>query len=171
MRALVIEKGIAMKMIVIGLLALAFAAPALAGKSVVTMPKSCADLKAELDARQAKGSRYETRIVSNGQVNGYKVVGVCTAESQKIVLVPKALDSPAAQPAALKAGTYTGRVKFWDWGAGSGFITPDNGGADVYVHHSALQMMGAKSLSVGQQVKFDVVVGPKGPQAANVRRQ
>jgi CspA family cold shock protein len=53
---------------------------------------------------------------------------------------------------------------------GFGFIKPDRGGKDVFVHHSAIQGSGFRSLSQGQRVEFDLVQDPKGPRAENVSR-
>ncbi|EKE83403.1 cold-shock protein [Idiomarina xiamenensis] len=61
----------------------------------------------------------------------------------------------------------TGKVKFFNESKGFGFIEQENG-ADVFVHFSAIQMDGFKTLSEGQQVQFTVTQGPKGPQAENV---
>ncbi|MFQ5420863.1 MAG: cold-shock protein [Anaerolineae bacterium] len=63
----------------------------------------------------------------------------------------------------------TGIVKWFDASKGFGFITPEDGGKDVFVHHSAIQGTDAyKSLNEGQRVSFEVQQGPKGPSAANV---
>lgn len=61
-----------------------------------------------------------------------------------------------------------GTVKWFNNEKGYGFITPQSGGNDVFVHHTAIQGTGYKSLNEGDNVSFDVVKGPKGDQAANV---
>ena len=64
-----------------------------------------------------------------------------------------------------------GTVKWFDDRKGYGFITPADGGKDVFVHHTAIKAEGFRSLGEGQAVEFDVVDGPKGKQAANVVKQ
>lgn len=64
----------------------------------------------------------------------------------------------------------TGVVKWFNDAKGFGFITPSDGSKDCFVHHSAIQGVGFKSLSEGQAVEFDVVKGQKGPAAENVTK-
>ena len=65
----------------------------------------------------------------------------------------------------------TGTVKWFNADKGFGFITPDNGGKDLFVHHSEIQASGYKSLNDGQKVEFEVGQGQKGPCATNVKPQ
>ncbi|HEX6133886.1 MAG TPA: cold-shock protein [Longimicrobiales bacterium] len=64
----------------------------------------------------------------------------------------------------------TGTVKWFDDAKGFGFITPENGSKDCFVHHTAIQGSGFKSLAEGDRVEFDVLEEPKGPKAANVTK-
>lgn len=63
-----------------------------------------------------------------------------------------------------------GKVKWFAANKGYGFITPDGGAKDVFVHFSAIQSDGYKKLEENDAVEFDVEQGPKGEQAANVRK-
>ena len=63
-----------------------------------------------------------------------------------------------------------GTVKWFNDQKGFGFITPEGGQKDCFVHHSAIQGSGFKSLTEGEKVEFDVVQGQKGPAAENVSR-
>jgi CspA family cold shock protein len=63
----------------------------------------------------------------------------------------------------------TGTVKWFNDAKGYGFITPDDGGEDLFAHFSAIQMSGFKTLKEGQKVQFEVTQGPKGKQASNIQ--
>jgi CspA family cold shock protein len=63
----------------------------------------------------------------------------------------------------------TGTVKWFNSEKGFGFIEQDGGGADVFVHYSAIESSGYRELTEGQKVEFDVTQGPKGPQAEKVK--
>ncbi len=62
----------------------------------------------------------------------------------------------------------TGTVKWFSESKGYGFITPEDGSKDVFVHHSAITGTGFKTLAEGQRVTFNIQQGPKGPQAVDV---
>jgi CspA family cold shock protein len=62
----------------------------------------------------------------------------------------------------------TGTVKWFNDSKGFGFITPDQGGEDLFAHFSAIQSSGFKTLKEGQKVSFEVTKGPKGMQASNI---
>ncbi|MCD7038325.1 cold-shock protein [Pseudomonas sp. MAFF 311095] len=63
----------------------------------------------------------------------------------------------------------TGTVKWFNATKGFGFITPDDGSADVFAHYSAIQSDGYKTLEENQKVEYEIADGPKGPQAGNIR--
>ena len=64
----------------------------------------------------------------------------------------------------------TGTVKWFNDSKGFGFITPDDGGDDLFAHFSAIVEAGYKSLKEGQRVSFEVTEGPKGKQASNIQK-
>ena len=63
----------------------------------------------------------------------------------------------------------SGIVKWFNDAKGFGFITPDEGGEDLFAHFSAIEIEGFKTLKAGQKVTFEVVTGPKGKQAAHIK--
>jgi cold shock protein len=63
-----------------------------------------------------------------------------------------------------------GTVKWFNNSKGYGFIGRDDGGSDIFLHYSAITAEGYKSLAEGDRVEFEIVHGPKGPQAANVTK-
>lgn len=64
----------------------------------------------------------------------------------------------------------TGTVKWFNDAKGFGFITPDDGGDELFAHFSAIQATGFRSLKEGMKVTFDVFLGPKGKQAQNIQK-
>ncbi len=62
-----------------------------------------------------------------------------------------------------------GKVKWFNNAKGYGFILPEEGGEDLFVHYSAIEMDGYRTLKAGQDVQFDIVEGPKGLHAVNIR--
>ena len=63
----------------------------------------------------------------------------------------------------------TGTVKWFNDSKGFGFITPDDGGKDLFAHHTEIQMSGFKSLKEGQKVEYEPIQGQKGPAASKIR--
>lgn len=63
-----------------------------------------------------------------------------------------------------------GKVKWFNDQKGYGFITPDDGSKDLFVHHSSVEGEGFKTLSEGQEVEFEMTQSDKGPKAANVKK-
>ena len=63
----------------------------------------------------------------------------------------------------------TGTVKWFDDAKGFGFIKPDDGGKDLFAHHSSVQGSGFKTLKEAQKVSYEITQGPKGPAATNIR--
>jgi CspA family cold shock protein len=65
---------------------------------------------------------------------------------------------------------HVGKVKWFNDKKGFGFIEPDGGGEDIFVHHTSIMSDGFRTLAEGQNVQFEVIRGPKGMQATNVQK-
>jgi CspA family cold shock protein len=96
--------------------------------------------------------------------------GACAPRDNELVRVGavRSLDNGIHQEQAMRT---TGKVKWFNDAKGFGFITPDNGEKDCFVHYSAIQGSGFKSLAEGDAVEFDMVQGQKGPAAENVTKR
>jgi cold shock CspA family protein len=86
-----------------------------------------------------------------------------------LIIVPASKARTASRKAIQVEDMATGTVKWFNDAKGFGFITPDDGGKDLFAHHSSIQGSGFKSLKDGQKVSFDVTQGQKGPAAANIK--
>ena len=92
---------------------------------------------------------------------------VCTMAA--IMADPREVRGSQALPEGHTAKMAQGTVKWFNADKGYGFIAPDDGSGDVFVHFSALEANGYRSLEENQKVEYSVTQGPKGPQAAQVR--
>jgi CspA family cold shock protein len=88
----------------------------------------------------------------------------CTSQSWGIRTVPSTVTTRIDDMT-----TETGTVKWFNESKGFGFITPDNGGKDLFAHFKEIKGTGFKTLNENQRVEFEVTQGQKGPQASNIR--
>jgi CspA family cold shock protein len=102
--------------------------------------------------------------VSPAAGDQYGDTGPCLRASNSFPAIIAGKDLPSEETSMV-----TGVVKWFNAEKGFGFITPDDGGADVFAHFSAIQSSGYRSLDENQRVEFEVTQGQKGPQAANIR--
>jgi CspA family cold shock protein len=144
----------------------------------IATPPSCTQIK--IDARDlhpvCPEKILDTGIKSTKNRNGTSSSRSC--DENCALGVPNALRA-SVRASAIESSTAasfrrgcrmsTGTVKWFNDAKGFGFITPDEGGEDLFAHFSAIQMSGFKTLKEGQKVSFDVVQGPKGKQASNIQ--
>src|SRR4051794_14613005 len=96
--------------------------------------------------------------------------GARRKQCQRLVVVaPRTSRASPAQTSREGTPMATGTVKWFSDEKGFGFITPDDQGKDLFVHHTGIAGSGFKSLAEGAKVSYDAEVGPKGPNAANVQ--
>jgi CspA family cold shock protein len=114
-----------------------------------------------------KGNRriLEQRSISSGMT----VHGYFSGLFPLLFKIPQSGKRPHSQIFQEDTDMATGTVKWFNDAKGFGFITPDDGGKDLFAHFSAIQDAGFKSLKEGQKVSFDKTTGPKGDQASNIR--
>jgi CspA family cold shock protein len=96
----------------------------------------------------------------------FRFVRASTLRPPNVVLAAQTPPSFIQEGRSIMA---TGTVKWFNDAKGYGFITPDDGGEDLFAHFSAINMQGFKTLKEGQKVSFEVTQGPKGKQASNIQ--
>jgi cold shock protein len=105
--------------------------------------------------------------LSTGLFNFYDVGQACAHKNS----VPGLAGTDAVKQTGVGEMARTiGTVKWFNDAKGFGFITPENGDKDCFVHHTAIKAEGFRSLSEGDRVEFDIVQGAKGPAAENVTK-
>jgi CspA family cold shock protein len=98
-----------------------------------------------------------------------KMSSICGSRQEKTLLSSVGLKVQAPNRAAGECQMASGTVKWFNDAKGFGFITPDDGSADLFAHYSAIASSGFKSLQEGQKVTYEAVKGPKGMQASNIQ--
>jgi cold shock protein len=110
---------------------------------------------------------FKTRDVASG-------LSFFMTQDRPALIKTRRSDSPAPAQAnkhgVVSMARTIGTVKWFNDAKGFGFITPENGDKDCFVHHTAIKAEGFRSLSEGDRVEFDIVQGAKGPAAENVTK-
>ncbi len=123
------------------------------------------DLPIRINARIFSVSDFKHSVVVRWCVT--RVAAVQSSNSYRAILIV-ALPRGAAPFSEIQEMA-TGTVKWFNDAKGFGFITPDQGGEDLFAHFSAIQGGGFKTLKEGQKVTFEITTGPKGKQASNIQ--
>ena len=126
----------------------------------------------------------QEKLMAAGTLDPCELISVTRKREQWVALLRGLRQDPNQQPQLGRRGWMlisfieavltgenmaTGKVKWFNDQKGYGFITPDSGGKDLFVHHSAIKMNGFRSLSEGQSVEFEKVTDQKGEKAVNVK--
>src|SRR5690349_17322335 len=127
--------------------------------------------RAQLCGANEQAGLREGGLEPNSRLHSGARAGHCARRLVPAFVVVALCTSRASQHMTTREGLHmaTGTVKWFNDDKGYGFITPDEAGKDLFVHHSAITGSGFKSLAEGAKVSFDTEQGPKGPAAANVQ--
>jgi CspA family cold shock protein len=140
-----------------------------------SLGRTCATRRLSVPAGCFRGTS-KTRAHRSG-LFVFHVAGQARVHENSARSSARPLDRDAAaradagkQQRSCRMARTTGTVKWFNDAKGFGFITPENGEKDCFVHHTAIKMDGFRSLAEGERVEFDIVQGAKGPAAENVTK-